>query len=104
VHLGLGFCLRIRVQNAKKGAVGANVQILISLFTHWFFMFQTILSKLRKWEKYGINSGIVRQFHAGITINMLPPLGLIPPFRFTNSDVFPLNIAGLSRKNIITTL
>jgi hypothetical protein len=31
----------------KQGAVRAKVQILIALFTHLFFMSQTILSKLR---------------------------------------------------------
>jgi len=35
----------------KRGTVRANVQILIALFTLCFFMFQTILSDLRKWKK-----------------------------------------------------
>ena len=79
----------------KTGAVRANVQTLIALFTHWFFMSQTILSKLRKWEKYGINLGIDRQIRAGITSKMLPPLGPnLTPFRPANPVVFNLYIAG----------
>jgi hypothetical protein len=41
--------------------------------------------------------------NAGIIINMLPPLGLISPFRPANSDVLNLYIAGLSRKSISIT-
>jgi len=62
-------------------------------------MSQTILSKLRKREKYGINSDIDRKIHAGITSQMLPPFGPnLTPFRTANPVVFTLNIAGLSRK------
>jgi hypothetical protein len=82
----------------KQGAVRANVQILIALFTLCFFMFQYILSDLRPGEngrKYGFNSGIDWQIHAGITPGMLPPFGPnLTPFRPANSDVRHLNIAG----------
>jgi hypothetical protein len=59
-------------------------------------MFQYILSEGRKWKKYGINSGIDRQIHAGITMQMLPPLGPnLTPFRPANPVVFNLDITGL---------
>jgi len=55
-------------------------------------------------RKYGSNPDIGRQSHAGITPKMLPPFGPnLTPFRSANSVVFPLNIAGLSRKSILTT-
>ena len=82
----------------------ANVQTLIALFTLFFFMFQTILSKLRKREKNGINSVIDRQIHTGITPQILPPFGpSLTPFRQANSDALNLNIIGFSRKNMCTT-
>jgi hypothetical protein len=82
--------------------VRANVQILIALFTHWFFMFQTILSKLRKWKKYGINSGIDRQIHAGITSEMLPPFGpYLTLFRHPNLDFLHLIIAGFTGRFLL---
>jgi len=75
--------------------VRANVQTLIALFTLCFFMFQTILSKLQKREKYEINSDIDRQILTGITLNMLPLLGPdLTPFRSANSDFFHIIIAG----------
>jgi hypothetical protein len=83
------------------------VQILIALFTLCFFMFQYLLSELRTCEngrKYGFNSDIGQQIHAGITPRMLPPFGPnLTPFRPTHSDVFSLIIAGLSRKLLFTT-
>ena len=62
-------------------------------------MSQTILSKLRKREKYGINSGIDRQIRAGITLEMLPPFGPnLTPFRTANPDFLLLIIAGFTGK------
>jgi len=47
---------------------------------------------------------MVRQIHAGITSEMLPPLGPdLTPFRPANPVVFNLYIAGLSRKDILIT-
>jgi hypothetical protein len=63
-----------------------------------------MLSKLRKREKYGINSGIDRKIRSGITSEMLPPLGPnLTPFCTANPVVFNLYIAGFSRKSIFTT-
>jgi hypothetical protein len=58
-------------------------------FTKWFFMSQTILNKLQKWEKYWINSDIDRQIRTRITLKMLPPFG---PNSLSNSKFrFPLS-------------
>jgi hypothetical protein len=55
-------------------------------------------------RKYGFNSGIDRQIRTGITSKMLPPLGPnLTPFRPAHSDVLDLDIAGLSRKDILIT-
>ena len=105
--IGMGMKTEFMIHELTPGAVRANVQFLIALFTLCFFMFQYILSDLRTCEngrKYGFNSVIDRQIHAGITPGMLPPFGPnLTPFRPANPVVFHLNITGLSRKNTFTT-
>ena len=75
----------------------ANVQTLIALFTHWFFIFQIILSDLQTYEngrKSGFNSVIDRQIRAGIPLEMLPPFGPdLTPFRPAKRTPYPPGLA-----------
>jgi len=84
----------------KQGAVRANVQTLIALFTPCFFMFQYLLSNQRTCEnerKSGFNSVIDRQIRVNITPGMIPPLEpSLTPFRTANPDFLLLIIAGFA--------